>query len=138
MSNLERLFHAVLFEIGAIISTVLLMSGVTDHNTGLLTTTIIVISLIAIAWNIVFNLFFDKLFQGERLSRGLGIRLLHSVGFELGLLVFTLPLVASMLNIGWWEAFLMDIAMTLFVMGYSIVFNWMYDYIRHALCRSRQ
>lgn len=138
MSNLERLFHAVLFEIGAIISTVLLMSGVTDHNTGLLTTTIIVISLIAIAWNIVFNLFFDKLFQGERLSRGLGIRLLHTVGFELGLLVFTLPLVAFMLNIGWWEAFLMDIAMTLFVMGYSLVFNWMYDYIRHALRRSRQ
>lgn len=138
MSNLERLFHAVLFEIGAIISTVLLMSGVTDHNTGLLTTTIIVISLIAIAWNIVFNLFFDKLFQGERLSRGLGIRLLHTVGFELGLLVFTLPLVAFMLNIGWWEAFLMDITMTLFVMGYSLVFNWMYDYIRHALRRSRQ
>lgn len=138
MSNLERLFHAVLFEIGAVISTVLLMNGLTDHNTGLLTTTIILISLIAMVWNVVFNLFFDKLFQGERLSRGLAVRVLHTVGFELGLLVFTLPLVAYMLNIGWWEAFLMDIGMTLIVMGYSLIFNWCYDYLRYKLRQSRQ
>lgn len=138
MSPLERIFHAVLFEIGAIISTVWLMGSVTEHSNGLLTTTIILISLIALSWNVVFNALFDKLFQGERLARGLSVRLLHTIGFELGLLAFTLPLVAYMLNIGWWEAFLMDIGMTLIVMGYSLIFNWCYDYLRYKLRQSRQ
>lgn len=138
MSPLERIFHAVLFEIGAIISTVWLMGSVTEHSNGLLTTTIILISLIALGWNVVFNALFDKLFQGERLARGLSVRLLHTIGFELGLLAFTLPLVAFMLNIGWWEAFLMDIGMTLIVMGYSLIFNWCYDYLRYKLRQSRQ
>lgn len=130
MSKLERLLHAVLFEIGAVISTVLLMDLLTSHGTTLLTTTIILISLIAMGWNVVFNTVFDRFFQGERLARGIAVRLLHTIAFELGLLVFTLPLVAYMLNVGWWEAFVMDIGMTLFVMGYGLIFNWIYDYLR--------
>lgn len=130
MSPLERLFHAILFELGAILSTLLLMDGLTEHPTTQLTLTIILISLIAMGWNVLFNLLFDKLFQGERLARDLAVRLLHTVSFELGLLLFTVPLVAFMLNVGWWEALLMDMGMTLFVMGYSLVFNWVYDYLR--------
>lgn len=137
MSAFERLFHAVLFEIGAVISTVLLMGSLTEHGTDLLTTTIIFISLIAMVWNVVFNFIFDKWFTGERLDRGLGVRIFHTVSFELGLLIFTVPLVAYMLNVGWWEAFVMDIGMTLFVMGYALVFNWVYDYLRFQLKRRR-
>lgn len=137
MSAFERLFHAVLFEIGAVISTVLLMGSLTEHGTDLLTTTIIFISLIAMVWNVVFNFIFDKWFTGERLDRRLGVRIFHTVSFELGLLIFTVPLVAYMLNVGWWEAFVMDIGMTLFVMGYALVFNWVYDYLRFQLKRRR-
>lgn len=137
MSKFERFFHALLFEIGAVLCTVLLVGALTSHATGLLTTTIILISLIAMVWNMLFNLLFDRLFTGERLERGLGIRLLHTVSFELGLLLFTLPLVAVMLNISWWEAFVMDIGMTLFVMLYSLVFNWLYDYARWRLLQRK-
>ncbi|STY60030.1 Predicted membrane protein [Mannheimia haemolytica] len=35
-----------------------------------------------------------------------------------------------MLDIGWWQAFVMDIGMTLFVLVYSVVFNWVYDHLR--------
>lgn len=131
MSTFERFLHALLFEIGAIFSTILLMKSITDHHTAVLTSTIVLISLIAMGWNMIFNFFFDKWFAGERLARGLGIRLLHTVGFEVGLLFFTLPLVAFMLEISWWEAMVMDIGMTLFVMLYALGFNWIYDYIRH-------
>lgn len=137
MSKLERFFHALLFEIGAVLCTVLLVGSLTSHSTGLLTTTIILISLIAMVWNMVFNLIFDRFFTGERLERSLGVRLLHTVSFELGLLLFTLPLVAYMLNIGWWEAFLTDIGMTLFVMVYSLIFNWIYDYVRWWLLQRK-
>lgn len=133
MSTFERFVHALLFEIGAVFSTVVLMDFLTNHGTSQLTIMIIFISMIAMGWNVVFNLLFDRCFPGERLARGLAIRLLHTIAFELGLLLFTVPLVALMLHIGWWDALVMDMGMTLFVMGYSLVFNWLYDILRSRL-----
>lgn len=135
MSNLERIFQAILFEVGAVLSTVLLMSLTTNHGTGMLTTTIVFISLIALVWNFVFNLVFDRIFTGEKIHRSWAVRILHTLLFELGLLIFTVPLVAFMLNIGWWEAFVMDIVMTLVVMIYTVIFHWCYDHIRYYLVR---
>lgn len=130
MNVKERVLHAVLFELFAILFTVLLTSLFTSHSTGALASVIILISVIAMVWNFIFNWGFDKVITGERVKRGLGIRILHSLLFEGGLLIFTLPLVMYMLNIGWWEAFVMDIGMTLFVLVYSVIFNWLYDHLR--------
>lgn len=130
MTAWERVFHAVLFEFFAIIFTVILTSWLTDHSTAALTSVIVLISVIAMVWNFIFNWLFDKIVTGERVKRGLGIRILHSVLFEGGLLIFTLPLVMYMLNITLWHAFVMDIGMTLFVLVYSVVFNWVYDHLR--------
>lgn len=130
MTAWERVFHAVLFEFFAIIFTVILTSWLTDHSTTALTSVIVLISVIAMVWNFIFNWLFDKIVTGERVKRGLGIRILHSVLFEGGLLIFTLPLVMYMLNITLWHAFVMDIGMTLFVLVYSVVFNWVYDHLR--------
>lgn len=130
MTAWERVFHAVLFEFFAIIFTVILTSWLTDHSTTALTSVIVLISVIAMVWNFIFNWLFDKIVTGERVKRGLGIRILHSVLFEGGLLIFTLPLVMYMLNITLWHAFVMDIGMTLFVLVYSVIFNWIYDHLR--------
>lgn len=130
MTAWERVFHAVLFEFFAIIFTVILTSWLTDHSTEALTSVIVLISVIAMVWNFIFNWLFDKIVTGERVKRGLGIRILHSVLFEGGLLIFTLPLVMYMLNITLWHAFVMDIGMTLFVLVYSVIFNWIYDHLR--------
>lgn len=130
MTAWERVFHAVLFEFFAIIFTVILTSWLTDHSTAALSSVIVLISVIAMVWNFIFNWLFDKIVTGERVKRGLGIRILHSVLFEGGLLIFTLPLVMYMLNITLWHAFVMDIGMTLFVLVYSVIFNWIYDHLR--------
>lgn len=130
MTAWERVFHAVLFEFFAIIFTVILTSWLTDHSTTALTSVIVLISVIAMVWNFIFNWLFDKIVTGERVKRGLGIRILHSLLFEGGLLIFTLPLVMYMLNITLWHAFVMDIGMTLFVLVYSVIFNWIYDHLR--------
>lgn len=134
----ERIFHAILFELGAVLSTLVLTSVTTNHESRELGTVIVLISLIAMAWNVVFNWFFDKIFSGERLKRGFGLRLLHTLSFEGGLLLFTIPLIVFVLNIGWWEAFIMDIGMTLFILAYSILFNWAYDYIRYQITHSKK
>lgn len=130
MTAWERVFHAVLFEFFAIIFTVILTSWLTDHSAAALTSVIVLISVIAMVWNFIFNWLFDKIVTGERVKRGLGIRILHSLLFEGGLLIFTLPLVMYMLNITLWHAFVMDIGMTLFVLVYSVIFNWIYDHLR--------
>lgn len=133
MSLLERFLHALLFELGAIAVTLLVMSLLTDHSYDTLGITIVLISLIAMAWNMLFNRIFDYFFRGERLARGLVLRLFHSVIFELGLLLFTVPLVAFTLAIDWWTALITDIGMTLIVMVYALLFNWGYDWVRVKL-----
>ncbi|WGE71756.1 PACE efflux transporter [Actinobacillus equuli subsp. haemolyticus] len=130
MSRLERIFHAVLFELFAILFTVIGMSLFTSHHTGLLTGTIVSISIVAMLWNMLFNTVFDHIFTAPRETRTVGLRIFHTLAFEGGLLLFTIPLVAYMLDVDWWSAFIMDIGMTLFVIVYAFFFNLSYDHLR--------
>lgn len=130
MSNQERIFHAILFEALAVILTLGLTWIFTLHSVSSLFNTIILISLIAMAWNFVFNKIFDSVFLVNRIERSWALRVFHTFCFELGLLVFTIPLVAYILEVSWWEAFVIDIGMTLFVMLYTLIFNWCYDHLR--------
>lgn len=130
MSRLERLLHALLFETFAILFTLIGMSLLTSHQTGLLTGTIVSISLVAVFWNMLFNAIFDRFFTAPRETRSTALRIFHTLAFESGLLIFTIPLVAYMLNVNWWTAFVTDIGMTLFVVVYTFFFNLLYDHVR--------
>lgn len=110
MTAKERLFHAVLFEIGAIGLTVAVFALFDDkhshaHATGLA----VVIWVLAVVWNMVFNFLFDKVVTGERLYRLLGTRLVHVGLFEGGLFLATVPMIAHALDVWLWMAFVMDI-----------------------------
>ena len=89
----------------------------------------LVASLIATAWNFVYNLWFDKALLAWRGTTGktLPIRVAHALLFEGGLLVLFLPLLAWYLGITLWQAFIMDIAMSVFYVVYGFVYNWVYD-----------
>lgn len=137
MNFRERIFHAVLFELLLLVLSVLVLNKITGHGMGGLAGLLAAISLIAMACNVVFNWLFDKVFTGARERRGTGVRVLHTVLFELSLLVFTLPLIVYVLDIGWWDALVMDIGMAVAVMVYTYVFNWCYDHIRAAWLRHR-
>ena len=130
MSRLERVLHALLFECFAILFTVIGMSLLTSHQTSLLTGTIVSISVVAVFWNMLFNSIFDRFFTAPRETRSIGLRIFHTLAFEGGLLIFTVPLVAYMLSVDWWTAFVMDIGMTLFVVVYTFFFNLIYDHLR--------
>lgn len=130
MSFLERCFHAVLFEVLAVLLSIAAVKLVTDHQTTEVTLMIILISLIAVVWNFIFNWIFDRFFTGAREQRSFKLRTFHTLAFECGLLVFTLPLIAYMLKIDWLTAFLMDIGLTLLIVIYTFFFNWAYDHLR--------
>lgn len=133
LSLQERLFHATLFEIGAIFLTMLVFKLFNNHNlahTGLLA---VVISLLAVIWNMIFNWAFDQVVTGNRLDRSFGTRLIHMALFEGGLFLATVPMIAWSLQVSLWQAFMMDIGIVAVIGVYTLMFNWVYDWLRHKL-----
>jgi uncharacterized membrane protein len=87
-------------------------------------------SAVAMAWNLVFNAGFEA-WEARRASggRGLGIRLAHAVGFEGGLALILIPLVAWWMAIGLLEALVLDLGLLAFFLVYTFVFNAAFDRI---------
>jgi uncharacterized membrane protein len=133
MSTLERVFHSVLFEVLAVTLSIVGLAIFTDHDVNALSGTMIVVASIAMMWNYCFNRIFDRHFTGEKSQRSLKLRVFHVALFEAGLLVATIPVMAYLLNVGIWQAFLMDIGVTIFITIYAFVFNLIYDHVRAVL-----
>lgn len=138
MSIIERIFHAILFELLAILISIIAIKFTTAYPTTETTITIVLISLIAVIWNFLFNWLFDLAFTGAREKRKLNTRIFHAISFEIGLLIFTLPLIVYILQIDYIEAFIMDIGLTLLILIYTIIFNWLYDHLRIKLIVSKE
>ena len=129
-SLVERCFHAILFELLALLICVPLMSWalqVSVVHAGALT---LMISLMAMIWNVVFNIAFDRLERYWRWHRTFFVRLLHAFTFEAGVILAVVPLAAWWLEIGLFEAFVLDIGLVLFFLPYTLLYNWCYDKVR--------
>jgi uncharacterized membrane protein len=126
----ERVGHALAFELIALVICAPLFSwlmGTTVTAMGALT---LAISLIAMAWNVVYNAAFDRLQRRFGFTRTLTVRVLHAVVFEFGLVLVTVPLAAVWLDISLWQALVLDAGLLLFFLPYTLVFNWVYDTLR--------
>ncbi len=135
MSALERVLHSVLFEALAVLFSIGGLMLFTSFHASELAGSLVIISIIAMLWNMVFNVIFDRLFTGEKQHRGWGVRIFHAVSFELGLVVITTPILAHMLHTTIVQAFMMDIGVTVFIMMYTVLFNFIYDTLRHRLVK---
>jgi len=134
----ERFFHALGFEVLAIAICAPLGAWLLDYSLahmGLLT---LMISLIAMSWNMLFNALFDRAQRRMGFRRTLVARAVHSVLFEIGLLLAVVPLAAWWLGIGLWQAFVLDIGIVLFFLPYTFVFNWTYDHVRASVVARRK
>lgn len=125
----ERFFHALSFEVLAISISAPLGAWLLNYSLahmGLLT---LMISLVAMTWNMVYNALFDQAQRNFGFQRNLLVRAIHSVLFEIGLVLFIVPLAAWWLSIGLWEALALEIGIALFFLPYTFVFNWTYDHL---------
>ena len=125
----DRIRHAILFEVVGLVLMVgggVVLTGFDLHALGVIG---VVSSIVATAWNYVFNLGFDRAMLRLRGSaiKTHPIRALHALLFEGGLLVLLLPFVAWMLDVSLWQAFLFDAAIAVFYVVYGYAFNWAYD-----------
>ncbi|OLS60428.1 PACE efflux transporter [Pseudomonas putida] len=88
----------------------------------------VMLSVSALLWNVLFNHVFEYWEARQpRRERTLSRRLLHSLGFEGGLVLLLVPLVAWWLEISWWAALVTDLGLFVFFFFYALVFQWVFD-----------
>ena len=130
MQGLKRkLVYVSLFESIAILLTTLLLM-LLGHDSAHSGAVSVVISVIAVVWNLIWNYSFEAWERRQTVKgRSIRRRLVHAVGFESGLALMTIPLLAWWLSIGVFEALALDIGLLLFFLLYTFVFNWGFDRI---------
>lgn len=133
----ERAFHAVLFELLGVLLFAPGLAWVFDQPLGKMGAMTIMISTLAMLWNMVFNAGFDRLRGRLGFAMTVKIRALHAVAFETGLVIAVVPLAAWWLSISLLEAFMLDIGLLLSFLPYTMVFNLVYDSIRERLMAKR-
>lgn len=85
-------------------------------------------SAIAITWNVVFNHLFER-WEARQVVKGRSVlrRAVHAVGFEGGLALVLVPLMAWWFGISLWEAAVLEAGLLVFFLVYTYVFNWCFD-----------
>jgi uncharacterized membrane protein len=89
-----------------------------------------IMSSIALTWNYLFNLVFER-WEARQVVKGrsLARRIAHGVGFEGGLAFILMPVMAYWLDISLWAAFVADMGLLAFFFVYTVAFTWAFDKI---------
>jgi uncharacterized membrane protein len=130
-SPLDRARQVIAFEVGGLILVTppfAWASGVPARESiGLL----VLIAAIAALWNAAYNTAFDRIegrLTGRTADRRATFwRVVQAAGFEVGLLLMSLPIVMAWTAMGWLDALLLDIGLALAYVAYAFVFNLAYD-----------
>ncbi len=126
----ERVLHAVGFEVIAIGICAPAAAWIMDKPLFQMGALAIMLSTVAMVWNIIYNAAFDRVFPlGQQ--RRLPLRVAHALGFEGGFILIGLPLAAWMLDITLLNALMVEIGFFLFFLPYTVIYNWCYDALRH-------
>ena len=126
----ERVFHAVIFEVTANVIIALSLAWLMNVSVLQSGSLSVISALTATVWNFIFNKLFDSLQKKHQFQRTFLVRAIHAVGFETGLIISLIPVAMVMLNLTVTEAFFVEIGLVLFFLPYTMLYNWLYDYLR--------
>lgn len=133
----ERVLQAIGFELLAIFICTPLLAWVMDKPLFDMGVATVAIAVLALVWNVLFNGAFDRLLKHFGIVRNAGVRVVHALLFEGGLVAVAVPLVAWWLKISLWQAFVLDIGVLLFFLPYTYGYHWVYDLVRERMLVSR-
>ena len=124
----RRVLQAALYEVFAIAFVGPMLSIAFDEPPTSTLSLAFILSSIALGWNYVFNTLFER-WESRQAERGrtFARRLAHGVGFEGGLVVILVPMMAFWLDISVLNAFLTNIGLLAFFFVYAIAFTWTFD-----------
>jgi uncharacterized membrane protein len=130
----ERVIQTLAFEVLglAIVSLPFAyFSGTTAGDSLLLLSTL---SIVVTFWAALYNTAFDHIerrFTGRvASSRPRRWRVLHAIALEASALVLTWPLIVALTTLGWREAFIAEVGLTLAYAAYGYCFHLAFDHLR--------
>ncbi|MBP6115893.1 MAG: PACE efflux transporter [Neisseriaceae bacterium] len=129
MQGLKRkILYATLYELVAMTFTTLTFVFMVQSAASHAGFTSIMTALIALIWNLVYNTLFEywEIRQHQR-RRTIKRRILHALGFELGLVFMLVPLFSLALGVSLWQAFMLDLGLIVFFLVYTYLFNLIFD-----------
>jgi uncharacterized membrane protein len=135
----RKVVQAILYEVIAIAVLSPTLSVIYDDGLAHAGALSVMLSASALIWNMVYNYAFEywEARQTQR-TRTLRRRLLHSLGFEGGLVVMLVPLVAWWLDITWWSALATNLGLFVFFFFYALVFQWGFDRVFDVPASARE
>ncbi|UVO10851.1 PACE efflux transporter [Mycobacterium sp. SVM_VP21] len=87
-------------------------------------------STVAVVWNYVWTTVFEAWERRQDCAtRTVGRRIVHAIGFEGGLVVLLLPIVAWTLKVSLLQALSLEAGLLAFFLVYTFVFAWLFDMI---------
>lgn len=124
----RRVAQAVLYEGIAIAVVTPVLALAFSHPPGSAFVLSAVMSTIALAWNYLFNSVFER-WEARQVVKGrsLARRIAHGVGFEGGLALILLPVMAYWLNVTLLQALMADLGLLAFFFFYTVGFTWAFD-----------
>lgn len=126
--RIRRVVQAVLYEIIAVLFVGPALGFIFDVPAASALPLAIFMSGVALAWNYLFNSMFERWeARQSRKGRSLMRRLAHGIGFEGGLVLFLVPIMAYWLQTTLLEAFIADLVVLAFFFFYSVLFTWTFD-----------
>lgn len=124
----RRVVYVGLYEVIAILLSAVLLELMSNAGAGESLGLAVVASAVAIIWNLIFNSLFERWeTHRQQNGRNLMVRALHAIGFESGLLILLVPLVAWWYSVSLWQALLMDLGLLVFFLVYTFAFTWAFD-----------
>lgn len=124
----RRVLQALLYEVFAIAFVGPVLGWAFDKPQTSTLLLAVVLSSIALCWNYVFNALFEK-WESRQLVKGRSFarRLAHGAGFEGGLTVLLVPVMAYWLDTSFLTAFLANLGLLAFFFVYAMGFTWAFD-----------
>lgn len=129
MISKRRIIHALSYEIILLVIIAIALSFIFEVPMEVTGTLGIAMAVTSVIWNMVFNHFFEKYEQKKKFKRTIKVRILHAIGFEGGLMIATIPMVAYAMNMSILQAVILDLGLTSCILVYTFVFQWCYDLI---------
>lgn len=129
----RRIIHALSYEIILLVIIAVALSFIFHMPLEVTGSLGIAMAVTSVIWNMIFNHFFEKFEAKRKLKRTVMVRIFHAIGFEGGLMLATIPMIAYALQMQIIEAILLDFSLTMCILIYTFIFQWCYDYLESKL-----
>ena len=129
----RRIIHALSYEIILLVIIAIALSFIFEVPMEVTGTLGVAMAVTSVIWNMIFNHFFEKYEAKRKLKRTVGVRILHAIGFEGGLMLATIPMVAYAMDMTIFQAIMLDLTLTTCILIYTFIFQWCYDSIEARL-----